>query len=152
MTEQVISLLSGLIDPQADPRRYFQAVPSVALEELTELAFQVAFWGSYERNKRGESTEVVGWIDKDALWHAVTRLPLPREADRGAEDLGWLLEPGEELRVNLRDGGSLESRLDSVTLGRLHDQLAESLTIVRRELRLRGLSKPVAKLVSIPSD
>lgn len=133
MLEQLHAQIRTLLQAGDDPRRLFHDLPSAQLAALAEAAYQAAFWSAYERNRRGEQTDMLLRLNRDELWSMATKLPLPAPPSDPAEDRSWLLEAA---------GSASE-------LQTLLAQLGEALTLVRRELRRRG--QAVAPVQPVPA-
>lgn len=148
MIEQLLSASRAFTASVSNPRADYRGVSSKQLSELSELAYMLAFWSGYELNQRGESTELIMRMDRNSLWQAATGLPMPTAPETVPDCLEWLLEPAGDVFETLQAAKPSRARLDDRSLKTLEQRLAGALGLVRRELRKRGLTAPVASLVT----
>lgn len=150
MLEQLHTQIRTLLQAGDDPRRLFRDLPSAPLAALAEATYQVAFWSAYERNRRGEQTDMLLRLNRDELWSMATKLPLPAPPPADpAEDRSWLLEAAGDVLEAARTPEGLRDGLSASELQTLLAQLGEALTLVRRELRRRG--QAVAPVQPVPA-
>jgi hypothetical protein len=147
MLEHLHEQIRALLRAKADPRQLFRDMPSEQLAALAEAAYQAAFWTTYERHRRGEQAECIFRMDKDELWEAATHLPPVPTLQEAPEGVCWPLEAAGDLLEVLRAPEGLRSDLSASQLRTLLDQVGEALSLVRREVRRRGMLAGVVRLL-----
>jgi hypothetical protein len=147
MLEHLHEQIRALLRAKADPRQLFRDMPSEQLAELAEAAYQAAFWTAYERNRRGEQSEMILRMGKDELWEAATHLPPVPTLQEAPEDFRWLLEASGDLLTGVRNTEGLRDGLSASQLRMLLEQLGEAQSLVRCEVRRRGLVSDVVRLL-----